>query len=1221
MSTTNFYKKKNHKSSTGTNVNEYAGNKTDIVNGDMTDTVTGAISLAPAGAFDIQAAGDVTIDSSAGDVKIATDANEQDVAIGNTQVGSGVSIVANDTLSLNNTNTTNGVAIGTSISGMPISIGHSTSETVVGDNLTVNGNLVVSGDTTVLDVANTRTQDPLIELAKDNATDVLDTGLIMTRASDNIGVIWDRSNSEVAHITTADDATTSGDVTIIDYADTHVGALTADDAINNQSVALATGWADDAVIALSFDDAGPRELTVTPTGTANYSISGERYSIATPKTLTISDVTGLHYVHIDSSGVLQDLTSFDTELIDGGKCFTAVIYWNATAGASVFTSYEAHSEKRNKLWHREHHNTEGTQYASGGALTGYTLSDNSTDDVVKFDMGDVVIYDEDIKIQIVDGVATTQFAQVLTGNAEIPVIYRDGVGGAWIQDAPTEFAFKNTGAGRVNYNLDTAGTWSQQEVTDNRWTSVYLIATPDYLYPIKSVQGQAEYASLNDAIDGLTDELASFANLNMEEFTILYRVILRTKDTYANTRLVQIDSIQDVRNENLNAVSASSGSHASLGDLSYDASGHTGFQRQTTSAASAPTANHDSVPTTGSVVYREGDLWTDTSTDITYVCQDATATAAVWQRLVTSTYTGAQTIQSTGQLTIKGTNNAADSLLLEADGGASETIRIRAVNSTASNAVNITSSGGVTLNGSGGVFINNTPMIIYDTSNPKIELDRALDGLYKTTIEEPDNVNFSITKNGETTSTISLHPTTASGTDECTVGEFRDTNTSNEVRNIMYRGNNTTGYNHYHICQGSSTSRVPTYIIKNDQDSNADGERETNIEFRGDKADATQTTLGQIEASHDGAADDYKSKVVFYSNDDGGANTLVSKLQLDADGVTVTSNDLIVSGNENSIKLVDTSATNAALTRTMGGYESMSGVTGQDQYFPPLKFMSTDSSLTSENPKLVACVTAKATEFFSGDADGGAAIEIFATDNNPGATSVPSRCATFQPGGSTIDTAVTIDNNLTVNTGNTVDFIGASWRGIPWRSPVFYCTDVLNAMTTSAIITGVSVNGGEVTSNQPKVWSPETDVMLERIIVNINHQRDINGVGEAFTMYGYLSEFDQVSGTGVDQANAYHRVHADFCTSGLLATLTAGTSPVYQPVLLGTNGDAIKTKSTANTAYTLGTKGTNEYSLIFTLGTPKQLYSSYAYMFAIGHSAVTSAVTQFGVSFQGYYTE
>ena len=56
-------------------------------------------------------------------------------------------------------NTSHGVKLGT-VSGAPITIGHTTSETTVGDNLTVTGDLAVNGDTSTFASANTT--DPLI---------------------------------------------------------------------------------------------------------------------------------------------------------------------------------------------------------------------------------------------------------------------------------------------------------------------------------------------------------------------------------------------------------------------------------------------------------------------------------------------------------------------------------------------------------------------------------------------------------------------------------------------------------------------------------------------------------------------------------------------------------------------------------------------------------------------------------------------------------------------------------------------------------------------------------------------------------------------------------------------------------------------------------------------------------------------------------------------------
>ena len=59
--------------------------------------------------------------------------------------GTTISMDATTSLNIDNSNTSNGITIGTATSGVPISIGHTTSETTINDNATVTGNLSVGG--------------------------------------------------------------------------------------------------------------------------------------------------------------------------------------------------------------------------------------------------------------------------------------------------------------------------------------------------------------------------------------------------------------------------------------------------------------------------------------------------------------------------------------------------------------------------------------------------------------------------------------------------------------------------------------------------------------------------------------------------------------------------------------------------------------------------------------------------------------------------------------------------------------------------------------------------------------------------------------------------------------------------------------------------------------------------------------------------------------------
>jgi cytoskeletal protein CcmA (bactofilin family) len=64
--------------------------------------------------------------------------------------GTNISLDSTSTLNIDNSSTTNGIKIGLATSGVPVKIGHDTSEVTIGDNLTVKGNFTVDGTTTTL---------------------------------------------------------------------------------------------------------------------------------------------------------------------------------------------------------------------------------------------------------------------------------------------------------------------------------------------------------------------------------------------------------------------------------------------------------------------------------------------------------------------------------------------------------------------------------------------------------------------------------------------------------------------------------------------------------------------------------------------------------------------------------------------------------------------------------------------------------------------------------------------------------------------------------------------------------------------------------------------------------------------------------------------------------------------------------------------------------------
>jgi hypothetical protein len=134
---------------------------------------------------------------------------------------------------------------------------------IIGDKLTVQGNLVVNGDTTTVSTTNLNVEDALIglqnELAGSNSNDI---GLIMERGTsgDNAAFIWDESEGKFTLGTTTDTAASTGAITVT--AGTLVAALegnatTATTLANSRNFSI-TG--DITASAVSFNGSGNVEL-------------------------------------------------------------------------------------------------------------------------------------------------------------------------------------------------------------------------------------------------------------------------------------------------------------------------------------------------------------------------------------------------------------------------------------------------------------------------------------------------------------------------------------------------------------------------------------------------------------------------------------------------------------------------------------------------------------------------------------------------------------------------------------------------------------------------------------------------------------------------------------------------------------------------------------------------------------------------------------------------
>lgn len=92
----------------------------------------------------------------------------------------------------------------------------------------------------------------------------------------------------------------------------------------------------------------------------------------------------------------------------------------------------------------------------------------------------------------------------------------------------------------------------------------------------------------------------------------------------------------------------------------------------------------------------------------------------------------------------------------------------------------------------------------------------------------------------------------------------------------------------------SATDTTPEITLKNTTETDADGSRGGKITFKGEQSGGEESTLANIQASHDGTADDEKGDLIFRTNDGSDGASPTERMRIDSVGtVTITnaSND------------------------------------------------------------------------------------------------------------------------------------------------------------------------------------------------------------------------------------------------------------------------------------------------------------------------------------------
>ena len=86
----------------------------------------------------------------------------------------------------------------------------------------------------------------------------------------------------------------------------------------------------------------------------------------------------------------------------------------------------------------------------------------------------------------------------------------------------------------------------------------------------------------------------------------------------------------------------------------------------------------------------------------------------------------------------------------------------------------------------------------------------------------------------------------------------------------------------------SATDTTPEITLKNTTETDADGSRGGKITFKGEQSGGEESTLANIQASHDGTADDEKADLIFRTNDGSDGASPTERVRIDSNGSILT---------------------------------------------------------------------------------------------------------------------------------------------------------------------------------------------------------------------------------------------------------------------------------------------------------------------------------------------
>ena len=229
-----------------------------------------------------------------------------------------------------------------------VTVDGNTELTINDTSATFNGNVVISGDmtvngtTTTIDSTTLTVEDPLIQLAKNNSggdANTFDQGLFFNRGSlDNVSFIWDESADQFAFaVTSGEDGTTAGNITIDSYANVKANVITGAD-VETGTISAADGT-QSATIANSTGVMTIASAVLTTADINGGTIDGATIGGATPAagTFTTATATNVQATNIKANdGTAAMVITDSTGAVAVSTALTATGNVSVNGGTFIF---------------------------------------------------------------------------------------------------------------------------------------------------------------------------------------------------------------------------------------------------------------------------------------------------------------------------------------------------------------------------------------------------------------------------------------------------------------------------------------------------------------------------------------------------------------------------------------------------------------------------------------------------------------------------------------------------------------------------------------------------------------------------------------------------------------------------------------------------------------------------------------------------------------------